>query len=107
MHFYLPYKDQADPPKPTNPLVNIESAGSETFFVSQFGGFLLDDFTLASKAATLREALAADGEDYEDGVFFTAGYDPPFRLQHRHNEIWILKTSKGASATGTAAAAQA
>ena len=45
---------QSKPPKPSNPDVNIESAGSETFAVSQFGGFLVDDYTLSTKAKALQ-----------------------------------------------------
>jgi hypothetical protein len=38
--------------------------------------FLVDDFTLSSKAAALREAVVADGLEVSEGTFFTAGYDP-------------------------------
>lgn len=38
-------------------------------------------------------------EEFVPDVFWTAGYDPPFRLQHRHNEIWILKKESGSVLT--------
>ena len=43
----------------------------------------MDDYTLSSKAKALQDALEKDGFEYEGGSFFTAGYDPPYRLQHR------------------------
>lgn len=69
---------------PSNSQVSIESAGSETFAVSQFGGFLVDDYTLSKKAKALQEALSKDDYNFEEESFFTAGYDPPYRLQHRY-----------------------
>lgn len=74
---------QDKPPVPANDRVNIESAGKETFAVSQFGGFLVDDYSLSSKAKALEEALNKDDVQHESDSFFTAGYDPPYRLQHR------------------------
>ena len=66
---------------PTNPDVHIEDADSEVFAVLQFGGFLVDDFTLSAKAASLQESLVANGVKFENDSFFTAGYDPPFRYR--------------------------
>lgn len=76
---------QANPPKPSNALVSIERAPVETFAVTQFGGFLVDDYTLSSKAEALSEALLEDGIDnFDSDVYFVASYDPPYRLQHRY-----------------------
>jgi hypothetical protein len=38
--------------------------------------FLVDDFTLSSKAAALTEAVKEDGFEVVEDTFFTAGYDP-------------------------------
>ncbi|EIE22365.1 SOUL heme-binding protein [Coccomyxa subellipsoidea C-169] len=91
--FFVPFSEQArdDTPKPSSKDVFIQSTPSATFFVSQYGGFGMDDITISAKAAALAKKLLAKGESFQEGVFFTAGYDPPFRLQNRHNEIWILK----------------
>ena len=79
---------QDDPPKPSNPDVYIEDASSEVFAVSQFGGFLVDDFTLSSKAESLQKALEADKISYDGDAYFAAGYDPPFRhFSHPHLEF--------------------
>ena len=73
---------QDNPPAPSNKDVHIESANSEIFAVSQFGGFLVDDYTLSQKAQALQAALESDGVKFENDSFFTAGYDPPYRCSH-------------------------
>ena len=45
------------------------------------------------------QALDAEGVEYEDEHFYTAGYDPPFRLQGRHNEVWFVASEDEDSAT--------
>ena len=57
--------------------------------MAQSGGFLVDDYSVARMAQALSDALDADGVEYDDSHFYSAGYDPPFRLRGRHNEIWI------------------
>lgn len=41
------------------------------------------------QAAALTSALRADGESFEYSYYHTAGYDSPYQLSGRHNEIWI------------------
>jgi hypothetical protein len=41
----------------------------------------------------LLQALDAEGVDFQDEHFYVAGYDPPFRLQGRHNEVWVKATA--------------
>ncbi|KAK9841012.1 hypothetical protein WJX81_005306 [Elliptochloris bilobata] len=96
--FFVPFEDQEDTPKPTNPAVFLHDTPSATFFVSQYGGFGQDDITISLKANALADKLTTAGENFVEGLFFTAGYDPPFRLTGRHNEIWIVKQS-GAGVT--------
>lgn len=34
----------------------------------------------------------ADGLSVDEGgAFYTAGYDPPFKLRDRRNEIWLIR----------------
>ena len=58
-------------------------------YVAQHGGMIGNDKIIAAKIAELVSELKDDGESFEGSLVFTANYDPPFRLQHRHNEIWI------------------
>lgn len=48
-----------------------------------------NDKVIAAKIVDLMSQLKDDGASFEEKLVFTANYDPPFRLQHRHNEIWI------------------
>ena len=40
----------------------------------------------------LKEELKRDGlgDDFHTDVFYTAGYDSPFKRRGRHNEIWLI-----------------
>ena len=49
----------------------------------------MEDYSLFGKAKRLHEQLEAAGIEVDEANFITAGYDPPFRLQHRHNEIML------------------
>ena len=93
--FFVPYSYQADgkpPPQPTSDDVYVSAIGPLTVAVSEFGGFASQK-ELVARAAKLEsdvdkaDGLAAADEDSDD--WFFAGYDPPFRLTGRHNEIWL------------------
>lgn len=51
---------QDHPPKPTSPDVYIEKLPAFTAFVSQFGGFAMDDWTISGKAKALAEVRLQD-----------------------------------------------
>ena len=61
--------------------------------VSAFGGFQ-NQKIVVGEAATLEaeveasSSLEQDSSRYGDS-WFVAGYDPPFKLTDRHNEIWL------------------
>lgn len=58
----------------------------------QFGGFTNDFSAWQKEAVALGEALKKDGlSDFETDYYWTAGYDAPFKLFNRHNEIWFMK----------------
>ena len=46
---------QKIPPKPNNPDIYIEKQPAFTAFVSQFGGFMMDDWSISKKAKELVE----------------------------------------------------
>ena len=66
---------QDNTPKPTKD-VYLHSTPAATFFVSQFGGFAVDDITVSAKAAALVTKLKARGESFVESVFFS-GADLP------------------------------
>lgn len=86
--FYIPPKHQADPPKPKSSNVFIEDFPEMTMYTSGFGGFANDEKWIA-EARQLSEKLT--NKDIHSEFYFTAGYDSPFKLFNRLNEVWFVK----------------
>lgn len=86
--FYIPPVHQADPPKPTNPDVFIEEFPEMSVYTRSFGGFADDDQFLNEARAL--SGLLKERKVHED-FYFTAGYDSPFKLFNRTNEVWLVK----------------
>ena len=88
-HFYIPVEFQADTPAPTNPDVSFYECPECTVYVISYSGFTSDD-KLLQYATQLGTLLDRDGVDYVKEHYFYCGYDPPYRLFNRHNEVWFL-----------------
>jgi hypothetical protein len=58
------------------------------------GGFASDKDVLG-QARALVEKLDGAGRKYHSGHYYSAGYDSPFRLIGRHNEVWVLADEQG------------
>ncbi|XP_059368652.1 heme-binding protein 2 [Carassius carassius] len=88
--FYIPEEHQADPPKPTDPDAFIENRKEVTVFVRTYGGFANSE---SSRAEILKliESLKRDGMKFKEAPFYRAGYDSPFKLTNRRNEVWLIK----------------
>ncbi|XP_067098122.1 heme-binding protein 2 isoform X2 [Osmerus mordax] len=93
--FFIPEEHQADPPRPTD-LENIfvENRKQFTAYVRTYGGFSNEQ---KSREELLRlvESLQRDGAPYKETPYYIAGYDSPFKLTNRTNEVWILKKEDG------------
>lgn len=94
----MPYKYQtADgPPKPTSADVFIQKLAPLYLGVTEFDGFATQKEDLA-RAVALENDIAASKDvavDSSTDAFFYAGYDPPFRLTNRHNEMWVPIVNK-------------
>lgn len=91
--FFVPYKYQeSGPPAPTNPAVYIQSIGPLEVAVSEFDGYAVQKEDILKVAALEQDVV--DSKDIEDDTtagdaWFLAGYDPPFRVTGRHNEVWV------------------
>jgi hypothetical protein len=98
--FFVPFvtgsnrTKQIRTPRPTDASVfeDVDEAAS-VVYARSFGGFA-DETRVAEEAAALEEALAKDGKGGGDdgggaGTYFFAGYDSPFRVFGRHNEVWV------------------
>jgi hypothetical protein len=91
-------------PSPTNPDVFLSTTPGMDVYVISYSGFSNGD-TAKAKAAELMAKLKAAGEDYDASAWFTAGYDSPFTMGNRHNEVWIPKKGSGVVAPAAAKAA--
>lgn len=99
--FYVPAAFQAAPPTPSQEEVFIEERPAFSAYVAAFGGWATGDKYLQI-AADLTAQLEDGGVAIDTDHFYTAGYDSPFRLRNRHNEVWILAAA--APSGGVAAA---
>ncbi|MBN3306049.1 heme-binding protein 2 [Amia ocellicauda] len=90
--FYVPEEHQADTPKPSDPDVFIEDRKTLTVFVRTYGGFSNEQKS-REELLQLIESLRRDGQQFVEEQYYTAGYDSPFKMLNRHNEVWLLKKS--------------
>jgi hypothetical protein len=91
MSFVMPAMYSRDQlPVPVNPEVVIKSVPAEYVAVISFGGFASDS-KIERYSERLRKALDKQGIQYS-GNFRYLGYNPPFQLVGRRNEIMIRVT---------------
>ena len=87
--FFTPFAYQANTPTPTDPQLALVSLPAITAYVTSFSGYE-NDAELQERTLELVNHLNKDGVAYVKDFYFTAGYDPPFRVIGRHNEVWLL-----------------
>ncbi|XP_039980372.1 heme-binding protein 2 isoform X1 [Xiphias gladius] len=88
--FYIPEEHQENPPEPSDPEVFVENRKEFTAYVRTYGGFS-NETMKRQELLKLLESLQRDGAPHVDEPFYTAGYDSPFKLTNRRNEVWVLK----------------
>lgn len=59
-------------------------------FNSQFGGYYWNVEDWIQKAIELGDALDKAGRSYEKGYYYINGYNSPWTLFNRHNEVWFV-----------------
>jgi len=108
MCFYLPSKYQSDhhhtdqheerasrhvaevPPQPLdNGAVYLYTAPAHHVFVRRFGGFPFTHDHWEKEMKALEADLMFDKHRYQQGQYYTAGYNSPWKLHHRRNEVWM------------------
>merc|ERR1712223_1036772 len=105
MCFYLPAKYQADhdhsderssrhaaevPPQPLdNSAVYLYTAPAHHVFVRRFGGYALTHNQWEKEMEALEADLVYDRHSYQQGQYYTAGYNSPWKLHNRRNEVWM------------------
>uniref|UniRef100_H2ZI14 Heme-binding protein n=1 Tax=Ciona savignyi TaxID=51511 RepID=H2ZI14_CIOSA len=89
--FYLPAAFQATQPEPTNSLIFVREQPEMKVFVRRFTGYA-DGETWKTEAGQLYTSLLRAGitdSMMDQTMMFSAGYDSPFHLFNRRNEVWI------------------
>jgi hypothetical protein len=88
MKFKIPEgMDSAGLPKPNNPNVRFKSEPAKTVAAIRFGGWSSDE-KIAEYTQKLKDVLAKNGVKH-NGKFSYLGYNPPFELVNRRNEIVV------------------
>ncbi len=87
--FFVSNDMDAAPPAPSSPDVFLRAAGAADVYVRAFGGWAQQARVVKQAAALQSELRAAGVAVPVQGGFTTAGYDSPFRVADRHNEIWV------------------
>lgn len=112
--FYNPWEFQASTaaPKPTDSSVFISNVPAMDVYVLKFGGWA-NGPTYKQNAALLMQKLKEQNLPFSTSHWYTAGYDSPYTMTNRHNEVWVPAATAAAAATdapakdATAAAAPA
>ncbi|MEE4213417.1 MAG: heme-binding protein, partial [Bacteroidales bacterium] len=88
MSFIMPSEyEMEDLPSPSNPKVELQRQSSRLLAVISFGGWASDE-----KLAEYREVLKAELEKHQikpKGHYMFMGYNPPYRLINRRNELAV------------------
>jgi hypothetical protein len=93
--FFVPFvtgsnrTKQIRTPRPTDASVfeDVDEAAS-VVYARSFGGFA-DETRVAEEAAALKDGTGGGDDGGGAGTYFFAGYDSPFRVFGRHNEVWV------------------
>eukprot|EP00468_Gymnochlora_sp_CCMP2014_P011727 CAMPEP_0167758082 /NCGR_PEP_ID=MMETSP0110_2-20121227/10275_1 /TAXON_ID=629695 /ORGANISM="Gymnochlora sp., Strain CCMP2014" /LENGTH=201 /DNA_ID=CAMNT_0007644327 /DNA_START=26 /DNA_END=631 /DNA_ORIENTATION=+ len=86
--FFVPFKHQDDAPTPSSEDVYIDIVEERTVAVLQGDGYWMQADVLKNVAAA-QAVLKAKNVGFNTTTYTFAGYDPPFRVFGRHNEVWL------------------
>ncbi|XP_045106997.1 heme-binding protein 2-like isoform X2 [Portunus trituberculatus] len=92
MGFLIPASHQETPPPSSDKNIFFEDRPQLVVLCRRFSGYMNDE-VVAKELAALHQSIINNGE--EEGVdfsrYYVAGYDPPFKLLGRRNEVWVVK----------------
>ncbi|XP_031550117.1 ubiquinone biosynthesis monooxygenase COQ6, mitochondrial-like [Actinia tenebrosa] len=91
VNFFVPFNLQANPIPPTSKDVFISSMPAMCAYVKTYSGFGSNTDDILKNAAALAEALSKDrlGDTYHKEYYYYAGYDSPFKLFDRTNDVCL------------------
>ncbi|XP_071795897.1 heme-binding protein 2-like [Asterias amurensis] len=86
--FMVPFELQANTPMPTDSTIFMYTLPAHKSYVRSYTGFS-DETKFLAEAQALAGALNST-QTYDQSYFYTAGYDSPFNIFNRHNEVWFI-----------------
>ncbi|GBM12532.1 hypothetical protein AVEN_188701-1 [Araneus ventricosus] len=92
MSFMVPRVFADNPPNPTDKEITVNKEGPRMYAVRTFSGYAWRHATWLEEAEKLKNSLL-DDDTVDKTEFYEVGYDPPFQLFDRRNEIWMKKRS--------------
>mmetsp|Transcript_19280 Transcript_19280/g.48999 ORF Transcript_19280/g.48999 Transcript_19280/m.48999 type:complete len:209 (-) Transcript_19280:105-731(-) len=87
--FFVPFALQASPPTPSSRLVYVDHVPDYRVGVTWFSGFANKWSVNVPYFEQLANSLDEMHLRYNQEEPITAGYDSPFQLFNRHNEVWL------------------
>ena len=96
MHFFVP-PTNFTVPKPTADKITLVTYPKICTYVRVFRGFQMGiNKNLVDQRRKLTKALDKAGLQYGKGVLMYAGYDSPWKVFNRHNEVMVQVASPSA-----------
>lgn len=77
------------PPQPSDKDVTLTELPALEAYVRSFGGWA-DEKTYIKEAKALADSLEGTKAEYVTDFYYSGGYDAPFTIFNRHNEIWFI-----------------
>lgn len=93
MSFLIPKSLADNPPIPKDSKVYIAKENATLYAVRSFSGYILKKSTWEKEAEALASSVAKD-LSVDTSNYYMVGYDSPFTLMNRLNEIWMKKESR-------------
>ncbi|XP_066963365.1 heme-binding protein 2-like [Macrobrachium rosenbergii] len=93
MGFLIPEEHQADPPPSGDNSIFIEERPAMVVLTRRFGGYASDEIIIKEAKELAEEIQRQNEPGVNYNQYYIAGYDPPFKLFGRRNEIWFVKTT--------------
>jgi len=85
-------------PAPTNKEVSLNRFNSMKVYVRSFSGYAMTWESYRKEFLKLEKAIN-DPSKYDSSYLYTAGYDSPFTVFNRHNEVWLLAKDSTSDST--------